>query len=467
MTLTIAIVGRPNVGKSTLFNKLTATNHALVDNRPGITRDWREGYADFAGMRFCLIDTPGFHSDRATHLEARMREQTQTALLQAQMLFFVIDGRAGILPDDSEMARLLRKRNIPIIAIANKCEGAVAHQIASDSWRLGLGDVIPLSAAHGDGFSDLFDAIYDMATQLGCVDDIFNEPSSPSSRDSRPSKQHNAQDADTQTQTIRIAVVGRPNMGKSTLVNAFLGERRLLTGPEAGITHDSITVPFTWKQKLYHLVDTAGIRRRARIIDKVEKLIVGDAERSVNFAQICILMLDAREPPHKQDISIARYIADEGRALVIAANMWDAVEDKSSSLRQIQDRLQRSLAQLRGIPVIPISALHGDGLDPLMQACEQIYDVWTTRISTAMLNRWIAKMLEAHPPPMIQGRRLRIRYMTQIRTRPPTFALFASKIEEMPESYLRYLTSGLRTDFHLQAVPIRMVLRKNENPYVK
>ena len=473
MTVTFAIVGRPNVGKSTLFNRLTGTRHAIVDDQPGVTRDRREGEGRLAEMRFRLIDTAGLEKAKAGTLEDRMRLQTEAAVQQADITLLVIDGRAGLLPDDLYFAQQIRRSGTSVVLLANKCEGRTGIETLAEAWQLGLGPAVPVSAAHGDGLSDLYDALLDQARQMGLEAALFGEDQ-PDLSDDEDVQNPVADPDDGQDmwideaayEPIRIAVVGRPNMGKSTLVNALIGEKRLLTGPEAGITRDAITLPFVWREQDYQLVDTAGIRRQARVTDKVERLMVGDAQRAIQFARVCILMLDARQPPHRQDMVIARQITDEGRALVIAANMWDDVADKQSAMQRINDRLETSLAQVRGVPVVPVSGLYGRGLDRLMQTVDDVHRLWNTRISTGRLNRWLEPMLEAHPPPMSQGRRLRIRYMTQVRTRPPTFALFASRPVDLPESYLRYLIRGLRADFSLSGIPVRMLLRKgSENPY--
>ena len=476
--LKIAIIGRPNVGKSTLFNRLTGKDHALIDDQPGVTRDRREGSGFLAGMQFRLIDTAGLENAKSGTLQDRMRAQTEIAIEQADMILLMLDGRAGLMPDDHYFARQIRKSHVPIIVLVNKCEGKAGQDTLAEAWQLGLDTPIPVSAAHGEGLAHLFEAIIGIARPLGLEPVLFAEEAAPLPP---PEAIIDAEiddetapdiwiDADTwidesDKTPMRIAIVGRPNMGKSTLVNQLLGEARVLTGPESGITRDSITLDFTWEDKPYQLVDTAGIRRQAKITDRLEKRMVRDAARAIEFAKICVLLLDARQPPHKQDITLARRIADEGRALVIAANMWDDVSNKQQSWQQINDRLETSLAQLRGVPIVPISALYGQGLDRLMTACDEIYKIWTKRISTARLNRWLEPMLEAHPPPLTKGRRLRIRYITQIRTRPPTFALFASRPSDLPTSYLRYLITGLRQDFGLAGIPIRMIPRKNTNPY--
>ncbi|MGB2399429.1 MAG: ribosome biogenesis GTPase Der [Candidatus Puniceispirillaceae bacterium] len=469
MTLCVAIVGRPNVGKSTLYNRLTGTRHAIVDDQPGVTRDRREGDASLAAMRFRLIDTAGLENAQPGSLEDRMRKQTELAVSQADVTMLVIDGRSGLLPDDLFFARQIRKAGANVIVLVNKCEGQAGQSVLAEAWQLGLGEPVPISAAHGDGLSGLYDALLDAATSLGRGDELFDDDIDDAFGDEQIDSSEEPEEEvwfdKEKDLPIRVAVVGRPNMGKSTLVNSLIGEDRLLTGPEAGITRDSITLPFIHNDREFRLVDTAGIRRQARVTDKVEKLMVTDASRSIQFARVCILMLDARQPPHKQDMVIARQITDEGRALVIAANMWDDVADKQKALSQIYDRLETSLAQVRGVPVVPISGMYGRGFDKLLKAVEDMHAIWNMRISTGRLNRWLEPMLEAHPPPLSQGRRLRIRYMTQVKTRPPTFALFASKPVDLPESYLRYLIGGLRQDFGLEGIPIRMILRKGKNPY--
>ena len=469
MTLCVAIVGRPNVGKSTLYNRLTGTRHAIVDDQPGVTRDRREGDASLAAMRFRLIDTAGLENAQPGSLEDRMRKQTELAVSQADVTMLVIDGRSGLLPDDLFFARQIRKAGANVIVLVNKCEGQAGQSVLAEAWQLGLGEPVPISAAHGDGLSGLYDALLDAVTFLGRGDELFDDDIDDAFDDEQIDSSEEPEEEvwfdKEKDLPIRVAVVGRPNMGKSTLVNSLIGEDRLLTGPEAGITRDSITLPFIHNDREFRLVDTAGIRRQARVTDKVEKLMVTDASRSIQFARVCILMLDARQPPHKQDMVIARQITDEGRALVIAANMWDDVADKQKALSQIYDRLETSLAQVRGVPVVPISGMYGRGFDKLLKAVEDMHAIWNMRISTGRLNRWLEPMLEAHPPPLSQGRRLRIRYMTQVKTRPPTFALFASKPVDLPESYLRYLIGGLRQDFGLEGIPIRMILRKGKNPY--
>ena len=471
--VSIAIVGRPNVGKSTLFNRLTGRQHAIVDNQPGVTRDRREGDAQLAGMSFRLVDTAGLEQAKEGTLAARMRAQSERAIELADIILLVVDARSGLLPDDHFFARQLRKSQRPVILLANKCEGKQGAVGAAEAWELGLGTPVPISAAHGEGLVDLHDALMEKGEELGFLSALFGEDEDDDVDDD--DQTFNIDDEDgpeiwvegDDEAPLSLAIIGRPNMGKSTLINTLVGEDRLLTGPEAGITRDAIALPFQYEGHDFKLVDTAGIRRQARVVDNVEKLMVDDAERAIQYAQVCVLMLDARQPPHKQDMAIARHVANEGRALVIAANMWDDVPDKQAALTQIHDRLETSLAQLRGVPVIPISGMHGKGIDKLFRHIIAIQRIWNTRISTGRLNRWLEPMLEAHPPPLVQGRRLRIRYMTQVKTRPPTFALFVSRPADLPEHYLRYLIGGMRADFGLEGIPVRMVMRKGKNPYVK
>ena len=473
--MTFAIVGRPNVGKSTLFNRLIGRQHAIVDDQPGVTRDRREGQASLAGLSFRVIDTAGLEDADCDTLEDRMRRQTEMAIREADVTLLVIDARAGVTPIDKFFAGEIRKSGKYVILLANKCEGKAGVSGLADGWALGFGEPVPISAAHGEGLVDLHDSLLDAARKLGMEAILLGESASDEDVISDVSEEDEKSDnkgkpldrwVDDQAQMpMRIAIVGRPNMGKSTLINSLLGEDRLLTGREAGITRDAIELDFEFKGQPYKLVDTAGLRRRARVADKVEKLMVDDALRAIQFAHLCVLLVDATEPIHKQDLAIARLIECEGRAIVIGANKWDAVRDQQLASTQISDRLRTSLAQLRGLPVVQISGLHKKGLSKLLETTEDIYRVWNMRISTGRLNRWLETMLEAHPPPLVDGRRLRIRYMTQIKTRPPTFALFVSRPADLPESYLRYLTSGLRTNFGLRGIPIRMVMRKRENPF--
>ena len=478
MSVSFAIVGRPNVGKSTLFNRLIGRQHAIVDDQPGVTRDRREGQGQLASLSFTVIDTAGLEDVNDGSLEERMRRQTEMAIIDADVTLMVVDAKAGVTPVDSFFANEIRKAGASVILLANKCEGKAGVTGLAEAWSLGLGEPVPISASHGEGLVDLHDAMLAAAKAIG-LDEILTGKTSDVDDDDVLTDSDAIEeklDPDGQpigmwqdekaVQPMRIAIVGRPNMGKSTLINSLINEDRLLTGPESGITRDAIEVPFEWNGTRYKLVDTAGMRRRARISDKVEKLMVDDALRAIQYAHLCVLLIDATEEIHKQDLSIARLIEVEGRAIVIGANKWDAVRDKQAARGKISDRLQTSLAQLRGVPVVQMSGLHRKGLSQLLDAANEMYRIWNTRISTGRLNRWLEAMLEAHPPPLLEGRRLRIRYITQIKTRPPTFALFVSRPSDFPESYLRYLTSGLRVDFELRGVPIRMVMRKRENPFV-
>ncbi len=480
MTVTYAIVGRPNVGKSTLFNRLIGRQHAIVDNQPGVTRDRREGDGALATLQFRVIDTAGLEEASNGSLEDRMRRQTEQAIRDADITMLVVDAKAGVTPVDSFFAGEIRKSGAKVILLANKCEGKSGAAGLAEAWRLGFGEPVPISAAHGEGMVELHDALLSAAEDLGlggiltgeddllfAADEDSKEPINEDGSFNEDGNLAHALQDDNVREPMRIAIVGRPNMGKSTLINNLIGEDRLLTGPEAGITRDAIEVPFEWHGQPYRLVDTAGMRRRTRIADKVEKLIVDDTLRAIQFAHLCVLLFDSTDELNKQDLAIARMIADEGRAVVIGANKWDAVDNKQLAAARIADRLQTSLAQLRGVPVIQISGLYKRGLGKLLAAADDVYDLWNTRISTGRLNRWLDLMLEAHPPPLVEGRRIRIRYITQIKIRPPTFALFVSQPANLPESYLRYLTTGLRQDFGLRGIPIRMVMRKSENPYAK
>lgn len=447
MTITVAIIGRPNVGKSTLFNRLVGRRIALVDDTPGVTRDRREGDGRIAGLSFRVIDTAGLEDKTDDSLEARMRAQTEQALDDADLIFLMIDARAGLTPMDEHFADWVRHRDKPVVLIANKCESTAGDAGVYDSYRLGLGDPIAISAEHGDGIADLFNVVQSHAEM-------------------QREDEEDEDDATAEGVPLQLAIIGRPNTGKSTLVNRLIGEDRLLTGPEAGITRDSITVDWEYRGKPLRLVDTAGMRRRSRVDDKLEKLSVADTQRTIRFANVAVLMLDATVMLEKQDLTIARQVIDEGRALIIAANKWDSVNKRDEALRGLRDRLQTSMPQVRGIPVVTISALNGQNLDELMKAVFSIYEVWNRRVSTSRLNSWLELMIEAHPPPLTGlGRRLRLRYMTQVKSRPPTFAVFGSRTEELPESYRRYLVNGLRTDFDLDGVPIRMQLRSGKNPY--
>jgi GTP-binding protein len=454
MSFTVAILGRPNVGKSTLFNRLVGRRMALVDDAPGVTRDRREGEGRIADLEFRVIDTAGLEEAAPTTLAGRMRAQTERSLSIADVVLLVIDAREGITEPDRHFGGWLRKSGKPVVLVANKAEGRKEQGAVGEAYALGLGDPVPLSAAHGEGFAELYERLRDFA---------------PLDVGEAPAEDALAQDAveHTPERPLQLAIVGRPNVGKSTLVNRLLGEERLLTGPEPGITRDSIMLEWEWHGRRIRLVDTAGLRRRARIEEQLERLAAADTLRTIRFAGTVVLVLDALEPFGRQDLTIANLVAEEGRALVLAANKWDAVGDKPAALRHLRDRLTASLAQLHGVPLVPISGLDGTGLDALMKAVVAADAVWNKRIPTPALNRWLAAIQEHHPPPLAAGRRLRLRYMTQANTRPPTFALFASKPGELPDSYRRYLVNALRQDFGLPGTPIRLMLRKGDNPYAR
>jgi len=447
MSFTAAIIGRPNVGKSTLFNRLVGQKLALVDDLPGVTRDRREGRARLAGLDFTIIDTAGLEDVKDRSLISRMREQTERAIDDADVVLMVIDSRAGVTPMDRHFAELLRRREVPVILIANKSEGKAGMAGAYEAFELGLGDPIALSAEHGEGMGDLFDALLPFAPPDAEESD---EP---------------AAEVEAVVKPLQLAIVGRPNVGKSTLINKLLGEDRLLTGPEAGITRDAIAIDWRWRDHSIKLIDTAGLRRKAHIEEKLEKLSTADTLRAIRFAEVVVLVLDATVMLEKQDLAIGRMIEDEGRALVIAVNKWDLIEDKPKALEKLRDRLQISLPQLVGIVCVPVSAATGNALDSLMKGVFEVYETWNKRVSTPKLNRWLAAVQEHHPPPLVDGRRLRLRYITQANTRPPTFALFSSKPGDLPDAYRRYLVNLLRTDFGLPGVPIRMMLRKGSNPF--
>jgi GTP-binding protein len=438
---TVAIIGRPNVGKSTLFNRLVGQKLALVDDRPGVTRDRREGEAELGHLAFRIIDTAGLEQAEPGSLSDRMQQQTETAIDEADLILFLVDARAGILPADQTFAELVRRSGKPVVLLANKAEGRGGMAGAYDAFSLGLGDPVPISAEHAEGMGDLLEAL---------------EPFVDEAEDD---------DEDRAGKPLRVAIVGRPNAGKSTLVNRMIGSERLLTGPEAGITRDTISVDWQWRDQPIRLFDTAGLRKRARVEDKLEKLSVADALRAIRFAEVVVVLLDATIPFEKQDLSIVDLIESEGRALVMGLNKWDLVADKPGLLKDLRIEAERLLPQVKGAPVVPLSGLAGEGLDRLMAAVIQTAEVWNRRVATAPLNDWLSEALSAHAPPAVSGRRIKIRYMTQVKARPPHFALFGNQLDALPKAYTRYLVNGLRQTFDLPGVPIRLSLRSGKNPF--
>ncbi|WP_101068257.1 ribosome biogenesis GTPase Der [Roseovarius salinarum] len=471
MSFTLAIVGRPNVGKSTLFNRLVGKRLALVDDQPGVTRDLREGEGHLGDLSFTVIDTAGLEQATDDSLEGRMRRLTERAVDMADVCLFLVDARTGITPTDEVFAEILRKRAEHVILVANKAEGAAAEAGALEAWGLGLDAPVELSAEHGEGLADLYarlvplaeaHAATDAAVQAAPDTDVAVEVDDAEAADA-------AQDSHRPTpdRPLQVAVIGRPNAGKSTLINTILGEDRLLTGPEAGITRDSISLRLDWGALPVRLFDTAGLRKKARVEGKLEKLSVGDALRAVKFAEVVVVLLDAAVPFEQQDLRIADLAEREGRAVVIAVNKWDLESDRQGKLRALRESFERLLPQLRGAPLVTVSAKTGRGLDRLREAIEQAHAVWNRRVPTAQLNRWLAGMVEAHPPPAPGGRRIKLRYITQTKTRPPGFVVMCSNPAKLPEAYRRYLIGGLRTDFDMPGTPIRLTVRgqSDKNPY--
>ncbi|WP_420555504.1 ribosome biogenesis GTPase Der [Roseovarius sp.] len=466
MSFTLAIVGRPNVGKSTLFNRLVGKRLALVDDQPGVTRDLREGDARLADLRFTVIDTAGLEDATDDSLEGRMRKLTERAVDMADVCLFLIDARAGVTALDEMFAEILRKRADHVFVAANKSEGSAADAGVLEAYSLGLGEPIRLSAEHGEGMHDLYTALLPLAdgyaeraeAEAPEVDVVVDEDGEADPEGVRKP---------TTARPLQVAVVGRPNAGKSTLINKILGEDRLLTGPEAGITRDAISVRMDWDGLPMRIFDTAGMRKKAKVQEKLEKLSVSDGLRAVKFAEVVVVLLDAAIPFEQQDLRIADLAEREGRAVVVAVNKWDIEDDKQGKLRDLREAFERLLPQLRGAPLVTVSAKTGKGLDRLHAAVEKAYDVWNRRVSTARLNRWLTGVLEAHPPPAPGGRRIKLRYMTQAKTRPPGFVVMCSHPDKMPASYSRYLVNGLREDFDMPGTPIRLTLRSqsDKNPY--
>lgn len=440
----IAIIGRPNVGKSTLFNRLVGKKLALVDDRPGVTRDRREGDAHLFGLDFRVIDTAGYEDEDPKSLPGRMRQQTERAIEDADAALFLFDARAGLTPLDEEIARWLRGTETPVILVGNKAEGNAGEAGLYESYSLGLGDPVGLSAEHGEGLAELFSVLQPhVERDMAGEDEADAEENGP----------------------LKLAIVGRPNAGKSTLINKMLDEDRLITGPEAGITRDSIAVPWEWQGRPVELIDTAGMRKRAKVNDKLEKLSVADGLRAVDFAEVVVLLLDATKGLELQDLKIADHVIQEGRAIVVAINKWDVAADKKALFEGIETALGEGLAQVRGVPLVSISAETGKGIDHLMETAFATRESWSRRVSTGELNRWFRDALERNPPPAPKGRRIKLRYITQTRTRPPSFVLFGTRVDQLPMSYQRYLLNGIRNELGFGAVPVRLTMRAPKNPY--
>jgi|MEHZ01.5.fsa_nt_MEHZ011559835.1_3 GTP-binding protein len=457
----IAIVGRPNVGKSTLFNRLIGRRSALVDPTPGVTRDRREGNAMLGKLRFTAVDTAGLEEVTGSELESEMQLQTRRAIEDADAALLVFDARAGVTPLDRHFADMMRKSRSPVILVANKCEARAADAGRLEAYELGLGEPVAIASEHGIGMPDLEDAIVEALADFDWDAGDLDRYAGPEPLED----EIDAGEEEVYHGPLQLAIVGRPNVGKSTLVNKLLGDERVITGPEAGITRDAISIEWTWQGTPIKLIDTAGMRRKARIDKKVEKLSVGDTLEAIRFAHVVVLVIDATMMPEKQDLVIARHIIDEGRAIVIAVNKWDVVEDGAAALKLMYDRMEISLPQIRGVPVVTLSALTARGIHKLLPAVLSVYEIWNRRVPTGPLNRWLGLAVERHPPPIFHGRRIRIRYMTQSKSRPPTFVVFTSQPKGMPDSYTRYLINGIREQFDFPGVPIRINLRGQKNPF--
>jgi GTP-binding protein len=446
---TVAIIGRPNVGKSTLFNRLVGKKLALVDDRPGVTRDRRMGEASLLGLDFRIVDTAGFEDEDALTLPGRMRMQTQAAVDEADVALFLIDSRVGVTPLDEEISRWLRNSDTPVILMGNKAEGKAGETGLIEAYALGLGDPIPFSAEHGEGLVDLFEALRPHIER----------------EDEYPVEEED--DDESSEGPLKLAIVGRPNAGKSTLVNRMLGEERMITGPEAGITRDSIAVEWEWQGRPVRLIDTAGLRRRTKVDDKLEHMSAADTQRAIDFAEVVVLLLDATRGLEAQDLRIASQVLEEGRALIIAINKWDIADSPPQLFQGIRTALEDGLSQVKGLPVMTVSGFTGRGIDQLIEAAFATREAWSRRVGTGELNRWFERALEANPPPAPGGKRIKLRYLTQARTRPPTFILFGTRVDQLPESYLRYIVNGIRRDLGFGAVPVRMNVRAPKNPFGK
>ncbi len=472
MSFKVAIVGRPNVGKSTLFNRLVGKRLALVDDQPGVTRDRRSGAARLGDIKFEIIDTAGLEEADEASLERRMRNQTEQAILDAHITLFLIDARSGVTPLDKSFATMLRRAGKPVILVANKVEGRKGDEGFYDAYSMGFGEPVPISAEHGEGMADLRDAIVDAVGEDIAFDQTDHHIDQETDDDDGlfdPGEFDELGDEEgpeyDPTRPLKICIVGRPNAGKSTLVNRMIGEERMLTGPEAGVTRDSISVEWEWNGRPVRLFDTAGMRRKARVQEKLEKLSVQDALRAIQYAEVVVIMFDATISFEKQDLHIVDLVAREGRAPVIAFNKWDLVKDKQKLLSELHEKTERLLPQIRGVQTVTLSGQTGKGLNRLMEAIAETDRVWNERVSTAKLNRWLDVVQSYHPPPAVSGRRIRFKYITQAKTRPPTFVIQCTRPENLPASYERYLINELRATFNLPGVPLRLFLRKGDNPY--
>jgi len=461
---TVALIGRPNVGKSTLFNKLIGRKRAIVHDQPGVTRDWREGEAKIGGTSFRVLDTAGLEEAFDDSLAARMRQQTEQALEQADLALFMIDARVGITPTDEHFSKWLRTAGIETWVIANKCEGRAGNAGVLDAYSLGHGDVHPLSAEHGDGLGSLFTDLVQRVSEAPAVeeeDDGLNLRAAQEAEEAEDGRSYEIKP----NRPLHLVVAGRPNVGKSTLINRLLGQDRLLTGPEAGITRDAIVVDLRWQDRAIRLWDTAGLRRKANVKDKLETMSNQDTLRAIRFAEVVLLLLDSDGVLDRQDLTIARQVLEEGRGLIIGVNKFDKVDDPAAVMGRLNDRLQTSLAQAKGVITMPLSGLEGYNLDRVLDTAFEARKTWSTRLSTALLNKWLSYHTERHPPPLVAGRRIKLRYATQVKSRPPTFAVFGSRVSELPGSYQGYLINALREDFDLWGTPIRLLLRAGQNPY--
>lgn len=456
MLPSIAIVGRPNVGKSTLFNRLVGQRVALVDDTPGVTRDRREGEGKLGDLKFRIFDTAGFEEAGAESLAGRMRAQTESAIADADAILFLVDARAGLLPDDKVFAQIVRKSGKPAVVVANKSEGKAGAAGALEAYALGLGEPVNISAEHGEGMGELYDALVELLPKE-------EKPEEGDDEEEGEEKAETEKPADT----IRVAVVGRPNAGKSTLINKLIGEDRLVTGPEPGITRDSIEVKFEYGGRKFEMLDTAGMRKRAKVQEKLEKLSVGDTLRAIRFAEVVVLLLDATMPFEEQDLRIADLVMREGRGLVIGMNKRDLAAPEMTMGKTLREEADHWLPQAKGMPIVAMSGMHGDNLDKLMKAVVETYEVWNKRVSTSVINRFLERALSQNPPPAVSGARIKLRYMTQAKARPPTFVLFGTRTDALPESYMRYLVNGVREAFEMPGVPIRFTFREPENPFKK